>query len=72
VKPPKFLYHRASSLQDALAVLSESGAQPIAGGQSLVPTMNLRLAGPEKLVDLGAIAELRGIHLERTASSVAP
>ena len=56
-------YTRATSIDEALAALRE-GAKPIAGGQSLVPMMRLRLASPDALVDLAGIAELSGIRQE--------
>ena len=56
-------YSRATSVDEALAAL-RSGAKPIAGGQSLVPMMRLRLASPDALVDLSGIAELTGIRQE--------
>jgi carbon-monoxide dehydrogenase medium subunit len=54
VKPAPFDYVRAESLDEALAALAEGGedAKPIAGGQSLVPALNLRLVRPTLLVDL--------------------
>jgi CO/xanthine dehydrogenase FAD-binding subunit len=60
-------YHKATSLADAVAVLAKSGGRPLAGGQSLVPAMKLRLAQPGTLVDLSGIAELRGVRREGTA-----
>jgi carbon-monoxide dehydrogenase medium subunit len=62
-----FDYHKATSLADAVAVLSKRGGRPLAGGQSLVPAMKLRLAQPGTLVDLSGIAELRGIRREGAA-----
>lgn len=64
MKAPEFIYKRPETLEAALALLAEHGdeAQPLAGGQSLMPMMNFRLAAPEVLVDLGAIAALRGIE----------
>ncbi len=53
-------YTRAGSLDEALAAVA-AGAKPLAGGQSLLPMMRLRLAVPEALVDLQAIPELVGI-----------
>jgi aerobic carbon-monoxide dehydrogenase medium subunit len=65
VKPPPFDYYRPSSLDEALALLVEDpDAKPLAGGQSLVPMLNFRLARPSALVDLGGIAELAGIRQE--------
>jgi CO/xanthine dehydrogenase FAD-binding subunit len=62
VKPAPFTYERASSLEHALTILSRHpDAKPLAGGQSLIPAMNFRLAQPSMLVDLGAVRELSGI-----------
>jgi aerobic carbon-monoxide dehydrogenase medium subunit len=64
MKPAAFRYHRPATLDAALALLAEHGdaAKAIAGGQSLVPMMNLRLAQPAELVDLGDVAGLDGIR----------
>lgn len=64
MKPAPFEYHAPASLEEALALLDEHGsaAKPLAGGQSLVPAMNFRLAQPEILVDLNRIASLAGIR----------
>lgn len=64
MKPGAFRYHRPATLDDALALLAEHGdaAKPIAGGQSLVPMMNLRVAQPAELVDLGDLTGLAGIR----------
>jgi CO/xanthine dehydrogenase FAD-binding subunit len=61
VKPAAFAYHRPASLEEALALLAEHGgeAKALAGGQSLIPAMNFRLARPKVLVDLDRVAELR-------------
>ena len=62
MKPPGFGYHRPGSLPDALALLgAHPGAKPLAGGQSLIPAMNFRLAAPAALVDLNQLTELSGI-----------
>ena len=60
MKPAAFDYFAPKSVQEALALLAEYGydAKPLAGGQSLVPTMNFRLAQPAVLVDLNGIDEL--------------
>jgi len=62
--PAAFAYARAASLEDALARLAAGAgtAKAIAGGQSLLPLMKLRLARPETLVDIGRLAELRGVR----------
>jgi carbon-monoxide dehydrogenase medium subunit len=58
-----FGYTRAGSIEEALQALSGSaGAKAIAGGQSLLPLMKLRLASPDTLVDIGRLSELRGIE----------
>ena len=57
-----FAYHRPQSLADAARLLaSHKEAKLLAGGHTLIPTMKQRLADPKALVDLSAIAELRGI-----------
>ena len=62
MKPSEFAYHRPASLPDALALLgAHPGAKPLAGGQSLIPAMNFRLAAPAALVDLNQLTELSGI-----------
>ncbi len=60
--PAAFDYTRASSVEEALGILaSDEGAKVIAGGQSLLPLMKLRLAQPARLVDIGRLPELRGV-----------
>lgn len=63
MKPAPFRYVRPSSVDEAISVLAAEGygAKPLAGGQSLIPAMNFRLAQPAVLVDLGRLDELRGI-----------
>jgi CO/xanthine dehydrogenase FAD-binding subunit len=60
VKPAPFLYERPESLDEVLAVLGEHGeeAKVLAGGQSLVPLLNMRLARPSVLVDLNRVEGL--------------
>lgn len=66
MKPPPFDYVAPDTLDGALAVLAEHGdeAQPLAGGQSLVPMLSLRVARPSVLLDLNRIASLSGISIE--------
>ncbi len=61
--PAQFDYVAPESVEEALAILAEAGddAKVLAGGQSLIPVMRLRLNAPEKVVDLGRIAALREI-----------
>ena len=56
-----FTFERPTSLADALK-LAAAGGKPLAGGQTLLASMKLRLSAPEQLVDLGAIKELVGIR----------
>ena len=68
MKPAPFTYHRPGNLEEALDILSEVAEQDgriIAGGQSLVPMMALRLAQPAHLVDINGITALRGTGVER-------
>ncbi|HKW03474.1 MAG TPA: xanthine dehydrogenase family protein subunit M [Vicinamibacterales bacterium] len=60
MKPAPFEYHQARSLPEALTLLAEHAgdAKPLAGGQSLIPAMNFRLAAPAVLVDLNGVGEL--------------
>ncbi len=64
MKPAPFEYVRPGSVAEAIDALSEGGygAKLLAGGQSLIPAMNFRLAQPELLIDLGNLDELRGIR----------
>jgi aerobic carbon-monoxide dehydrogenase medium subunit len=64
--PAKFDYVRPSSVDDAVRALDEGGedAKVIAGGQSLLPLLRLRLAYPELLVDIGGLGGLRGVRDE--------
>jgi aerobic carbon-monoxide dehydrogenase medium subunit len=67
--PASFGYRAARSVDEAVALLTELGdeAKLLAGGQSLIPAMKLRLAQPGVLVDLGPIAALRGIRIDGDA-----
>ncbi|MGR3572909.1 FAD binding domain-containing protein [Brevirhabdus sp.] len=60
MKPAPFTYHRPGSLQETLELMARLGptAAPLAGGQSLGPMLNMRLARPEHLVDLNDLLEL--------------
>ena len=67
MKPAPFAYHRPATLDEALTLLAEHGgeAKPLAGGQSLIPAMNFRLARPAVLVDLNRVAELGYVRAGR-------
>jgi carbon-monoxide dehydrogenase medium subunit len=60
MKPPAFEYHRPAGVAEALAVLASVGhdGKVLAGGQSLLPILNMRLAAPAHLVDVNRLAEL--------------
>lgn len=62
--PAAFDYVAPSSVEEAVQTLAQAGedAKVLAGGQSLIPVLRLRLAAPTVLVDLGKIAELRGVR----------
>ena len=66
MKAADFRYERPVSLDDALALLAQEDvdAMPLAGGQSLMPMMNFRMAQPELLIDLNGISELMGITID--------
>jgi aerobic carbon-monoxide dehydrogenase medium subunit len=66
-----FEYHRPSSSKDALALASQkSEGRYLAGGQSLVQAMKLRLSSPTDLIDLGTIKELGGIKVSGAAVEI--
>jgi carbon-monoxide dehydrogenase medium subunit len=58
-----FDFVKPSTVADAVAALAAEGAQPLSGGQTLIPTMKQRLAAPSVLVSLTGVAELRGVCL---------
>ena len=64
MKPAPFAYVRPESLEEAIGVLDEhgEGARVLAGGQSLMATLNMRLSAPEILVDIGRVPGLAGIE----------
>ena len=70
MKPAPFDWYCAGSADEALALLAEYGddAKPLAGGQSLIPAMNFRLARPAVLVDMNPATDLSGIELQPDGS----
>jgi carbon-monoxide dehydrogenase medium subunit len=62
--PAQFDYVRAGSVEEAVAALAQHGdeAKVLAGGQSLIPLLRLRLAYPEVVVDIGRVEEMRGVR----------
>jgi len=68
LKAPSFAYAKAKSLAEAFELAARPGARILAGGQSLIPSLNMRLAAPELLVDITALRELATI--ERRANAL--
>jgi carbon-monoxide dehydrogenase medium subunit len=65
LKAPSFAYAKPRALAEALALAARPGAKILAGGQSLIPSLNMRLSSPELLVDVNGLAELKGIRLDK-------
>ncbi|MFN8457966.1 MAG: xanthine dehydrogenase family protein subunit M [Anaerolineae bacterium] len=66
--PPKFDYYRVNSVAEAVSMLQQhSGAKVLAGGHSLIPVMNIRLADPGTLIDIGRIKDIKGISVQGNA-----
>ncbi len=63
-------FERRSSVAEAVAALASEDATALGGGQTLIPTMKMRLAGPSKLVSLAGIAEMQGVSLSGRALSI--
>lgn len=73
MKPAAFQYHAPGSVEETLSLLSEFGSQEgrvLAGGQSLVPAMALRLATPAHLIDINGVAELQSISVKENALAI--
>ncbi|MDX3100785.1 FAD binding domain-containing protein [Nonomuraea angiospora] len=62
MKPPPFEYHAPRDLDEALRTLAEVGGKVLAGGQSLIPMLNMRLAAPEHLVDINRVQGLAAME----------
>ncbi len=65
MKAPSFAYAKPRALAEVFDLLENPGAQVLAGGQSLIPSLNMRLSAPELLVDITGLAVLRGITLKQ-------
>ena len=72
MKPPRFDYVRAASMEEAIEVLAEHGddARVLAGGQSLVAMLNMRLVAPEVIVDISRVPELASITCTEDAVEI--
>ena len=64
MKAPDFAYAKPATLAEALDLLARPGAKALAGGQSLIPSLNMRLSAPELLVDIGGLPGLSGISAQ--------
>jgi carbon-monoxide dehydrogenase medium subunit len=65
LKAAAFAYSKPRSLAEALDLIARPGAKVLAGGQSLIPSLNMRLSAPELLVDINGLEELKGIKADR-------
>ena len=72
MKAPKFSYIRGGSLDQVLTLLNEYGEEGriLAGGQSLMPTLNMRLSNPKILIDINHLSELKSISLNEDIVSI--
>ncbi|MFD0774340.1 FAD binding domain-containing protein, partial [Streptomonospora algeriensis] len=72
MKPPPFAYHAPTDPKEAVGLLAEAGGEgkALAGGQSLIPLLNMRLAAPSVLVDLNRVAGLGGVEVGADAVRV--
>jgi len=65
LKAPSFAYAKPRALAEALDLAERPDAKILAGGQSLIPSLNMRLSNPELLVDINGLDELKGIRLDK-------
>src|SRR5258706_7697831 len=61
LKAPSFAYAKPRTLEEAFPLLERPGARILAGGQSLIPSLNMRLSSPELLIDIGGLTRLKDI-----------
>ena len=72
MKAPSFAYAKPKSLAEAFELIERPGAKILTGGQSLVPTLNMRLSAPELLVDITGLPGLSEIVSAKGLSASAP
>ena len=65
MKAASFAYAKPRALAEALELIARPGAKVLAGGQSLIPSLNMRLSSPELLVDINGLDELKGIRFDK-------
>src|SRR2546428_4496400 len=71
MKPPRFAYHDPQTVPEVIALLGKlENARLLAGGQSLMPMLNMRLAAPDHIVDLNGVAALSYIKEEGDALAI--
>ncbi len=70
MKPSPFAYKKARSLEEAVTLLGDKDARLLAGGQSLIATLNMRLSAPSLLIDINGIAGLDGISVKGGAVEI--
>ena len=70
MKPAPFAYKKARSLDEAVALLGEKDARLLAGGQSLIATLNMRLSAPNLLIDINGLTGLNGISVKGGAVEI--
>jgi carbon-monoxide dehydrogenase medium subunit len=70
VKPAPFAYKKARSLDEAITLLGEEDARLLAGGQSLIATLNMRLSAPSLLIDINGLTDLNGISVKDGAVEI--
>ncbi len=70
MKPAPFAYHAPTTLKEAIELLSLENAKILAGGQSLVPMLNMRFAFPDHLIDLNRVPGLSGVRRDRNALEI--
>ena len=70
MKAPAFAYAKPASLQEAFALLERPNAKVLAGGQSLIPSLNMRLSAPDLLVDITGLPGLSGISVQGNSIKV--
>lgn len=70
MKPAPFAYKKARSLDEAVALLGENDARLLAGGQSLIATLNMRLSAPSLLIDINGLTGLNGISVKAGAVEI--
>ena len=70
MKPAPFAYKKARSLDEAMALLSEKDARLLAGGQSLIATLNMRLSAPSLLIDINGLSGLDSIAVKGGAVEI--